>query len=155
MTGGAVLGGIDFPIMHEFLAELKLGGLVRVPVQVEDLLGRTDVFLGIPMAIQAETHAQRLRVADFIHLVDFTVALHATNPAVHMHGMVEINVVGRLVYLNPGNRFAGVVAFTDKRQPRIICQNLIMAIHASRSRGYIRVPGLLHGIVAVTAVQSE
>jgi len=42
--------------------------------------------------------------------------MHATNATVHVHRMVEINVVRDLVNLNPGNRFASLRTFPDQGQ---------------------------------------
>jgi len=38
---------------------------------------------------------------DFLHLVNPPVAFHATHPPVDMDGMVEIDVIGRLVNAYP------------------------------------------------------
>ena len=48
---------------------------------------------------------------NFVHLVDLAVAFHATDAAVDMDGMVEINVIRQLMDLHPGNRLAGLRNF--------------------------------------------
>ena len=59
--------------------------------------------LGMPVAIEAPTHAQRLVVRDDGHLVDLAVAAFASDSAFHVDGMIEIDVIRRLV--NPLPRY--------------------------------------------------
>ena len=55
----------------------------------------------IPMAFEAKGHAEGLGVVYFFHLVNASVALNATHPSVYVNGMIEINVVRRLVDADP------------------------------------------------------
>src|SRR2546422_11163544 len=112
MTCGTTLQRLKFPLLHELFPVLLLhfSGNLRVvvplPVQVGDLVGRTHPRGGIAMAIEAESHAQRFGMVNLVHLVDLAMALDTTDAAVHVDGMVEIHVVGRLVNVDPGNRLA-------------------------------------------------
>ena len=128
---------------------------MRIPIQLRDLVLRPQVRRGIAMAIQAEGHAQWFGVINLFHLVDLAMAMHATDPAIHMHGVIEVHVVRHFMDLHPRNRLAGLGAFPNQRQPRIILEHLIVAIHAGGTGRDIRIPGLLHRAVAITAVQSE
>ena len=47
--------------------------------------------------------------------VDTTMTFNTTDATIHMHCVVKVNIVGRLVDTHPGNRFAGFVTFTHKR----------------------------------------
>ena len=47
----------------------------------------------IAMAIQTECHAERLGVINLIHLVDAAVAFHATDAAIHVDGVIEIDEI--------------------------------------------------------------
>ena len=110
---------------------------MRVPRQVGHLVRRSQVRCGVAMTIEAKGHAQRFCVIHLVHLVDIPVTVHAAYPAVHVDGVVEINVVGHLVNLHPLHRFAGGGAFADRRQARVILQHLVVAIHACLARGYV------------------
>ena len=82
------------------------------------------------MAIQAERHAQRFGVINLLHLVDLAMAMHATDTAIHVDGMIEINVVRHFMDLHPRNRLAGLGAFPNQRQARVILEHLVVAVHA-------------------------
>src|SRR6185369_7010932 len=101
-------GGIDLPVMYELLTELFLSRCIRLPVEIEDLLGWPDELFRVAMAVQAESHAQRLRMPDLVHLVNLAVAMIATDPAIHVHGMIEIDIIGSLVNLDPRDGLARV-----------------------------------------------
>ena len=107
------------------------------------------------MAIQAERHAQRLRVIHLIHLVDLPVALHATDAPVHVHRVVEIDVIRHPVNLHPRDRPARLRALPHQRQPRIVLQHLAVAVHARRRRRDVRIPRLLHPVMAVAAIHPQ
>jgi len=107
------------------------------------------------MAFQAERHAEGFRVSNLVHLVDRPVALDTTETPVHVHRMIEIDVIGHFVDLHPGDRLARVETLPHQCQPRIVLEHLIVAIHASRCRRDIRIPRLFHGIVTVTAIQTK
>ena len=107
------------------------------------------------MAIQTKTHAKRLGVLNHLHLVNLAMALIAGHPAVHMDGMVEINVVGNLVNLHPRDWRVVGRAVADDLQSRIIFEHLIMAVHAGGRAGQIGEPRFFHAVVAVTAVHAK
>jgi hypothetical protein len=66
--------------------------------------------LGGAVAVEAEAHAQRLRLAHDVHLVDPAVALDAADAPVDVDRMVEVDEVGGLVDVDPRHRLAGLVA---------------------------------------------
>ena len=83
------------PLRHGFLAELALFfRRFRRPVKVRDFLNRAKFGLGMAMAIEAKGHAQRLVMINLIHFVDWPVALNATDAAINVNGVVEINEIG-------------------------------------------------------------
>ena len=55
------------------------------------------------MAIQAKSHTQMLGVMNLFHLVNTTMAFDATDTAVDMDSMVEINIVWSFMNAFPGN----------------------------------------------------
>src|SRR5258708_7576699 len=109
MTGRASLKRLDLPIPDHFGAMqlLQPGGLVRVitpfPVEVRDLFRRPDFGCRITMAIETKSHAEWLIMINLFHLVDWTMALNATDTAIDMDRMIEINKVGDPMNLYPGN----------------------------------------------------
>src|ERR1039457_811332 len=106
VTGRAALQRFDFPIVNELLAVhiLQSFGFDRIgaplPAEARDLVRRTDGGGGIAMAVEAESHAEGFVVAHFVHLVNAPVTFHATESARDVDGVVEINVVRRLVNLH-------------------------------------------------------
>src|SRR3989442_5231698 len=94
-------------------------------------------------------------MVNLVHLVDRSVAVNTAYAAVYVNGMVEIDVIGKLVDLNPGNGLARLVTLAHQRQPGIIPQYLIVAIHAGRRRRDVRVPGFLDAVVTITAIHPQ
>jgi hypothetical protein len=96
-----------------------------------------------------------LLLADHDLLVDATVALDAADAAVHVHGVVEVHVVGHLVHLDPADRFAGLHALLDERQRGAVGLHLAVAVPARVGRRDVRVAGLLDEVVAVATIETE
>ena len=125
------------------------------PVQIRDLVQRAQLGRRVAVAIQAKGHAQRLHLIDLVHLVDLAVALHATDAAVDVDRVVEIDIVRHPVNLHPGNRLPGLGALPHQRQPRIILEHLAVAIHAGRAGRDVGIPRLLHPVMAVAAIKAQ
>src|SRR5205823_12594286 len=109
------------------------GVRVPSPIQIGNLVGWTHPRGGIAMAIEAEGHAEWFGMVNLVHLVDLAMALDTTDAAVHVDGMVEINVVGRLVNMDPGNRLARRRALPHQFQLGTFLQHLTVTVHAVRS----------------------
>jgi len=107
------------------------------------------------MTFQTERHAERLGVVNFVHLINAPVTFHAAQAAIHVNGVIEINVVGKFMDLNPLNRLAARRALTHQRQPRIVFQHLIVTVHTGGGGGNIREPGFLHARMAITAIHPK
>src|SRR4051812_25715399 len=114
---------------------LELVVLLRViaplPIQVGDFVRRANLGGGITMAIKAECHAEWLGVVNFIHLIDLGMAFDATNAAVDVDRVVEVNKIGNAMDLNPFNRLTTGRAFANERQTWVVLEDLIMAVHTS------------------------
>lgn len=82
------------------------------------------------MAIEAERHAQRLGDAGFLHFMNRTVTFDTADPALGVNAVIEIRVVRHSMDSNPENGNAVCGAFADQSQPRILAQDLAVAIHA-------------------------
>src|SRR6202012_6157196 len=87
VKGRTALHRLHFPVMNEFLAVhiLQSRGFNRIgaplPAQARDLVGRADMRRRITVAIETETHAQRLFMADFIHLIQTSWTCHTLDAA--------------------------------------------------------------------------
>ena len=131
MTRGAGLQGFDVPILHGSFSKFNLGRRRSgLPCQVRDFVWRPQLQFGMPMAFQAESHAQRFGVIDLVHLVDASVAFDTTDSACDMDGVIEVDEVGHFMDLDPGDGFAAGGAFADQGEPGIVFQNLVMTVHA-------------------------
>lgn len=98
-----MFGGTNPGLIFEEKAEVVLRTAIwRLPGEVRHLLGRPEVLLGAPVAIEAPPHAERLLMHDDRHLVDLAVATDATHPAPDVDGMVEVDVIRGLVDPHPG-----------------------------------------------------
>ena len=141
MTRGAGLQGFNLPLLLGLVSKLNLRrfrGLL--PRKIRDFILRTQLHFRMAMALQAERHAERLGVINFVHLVNASVTFHAADAAIDVYRVVEICKIRQLVDLDPLNRFARRSAFANQRQPRIILQHLAVAVHAGGRRRDIREP---------------
>ena len=109
----------------------------------------------VAVAIQAKTHAQRLRFVHFVHLVYAAMAFHAADATRNMHGMIEIGVFWHMMDLHPRYGFARCGAVPHDGQTWIILQNRAMAVHAGGSPRKIRKPRFFDTIVAIAAVEAQ
>ena len=105
MASAAAYGGFHVPFFDKFFTELTLGGSCgRYPIHIGHLIeGAKMIFWG-SMALEAPTHAVGFCVVDDLHVVDLAVALDATDPTIHVNGVVEVDVVRSFVDPNPRNR---------------------------------------------------
>ena len=156
MATRAALGRIDFPVVDELGALRDLRGrggrLVR---KVGDFVQRTQDLLGITVALEAEEHVEGFLLADDDLLVDPPMALDAADAAVHVDGVVEINIIRHLVDLDPTDRLARLDALLHERQRWAIRLHLAVAVPAGVGGGDVGVPGLLDVVVAITAIQAQ
>jgi hypothetical protein len=72
-----------------------------------------------------------------------------------MRPVVEINVVGQLVDVNPLDWIARLIALPDRGQLLALLLDLGVAVHASLSRRNCRERRLSDGVVAIRAIESE
>lgn len=89
------------------------------------------------------------------HLIDLPMAAVATHPAVHVNGVIEINIVRCLVDLYPRDRFSRSPTAANDLQLRALFFNLCVTGHASlRGRDAGRARDL-NRLMAITAVDAE
>ena len=129
------------------------------------------------MTIEAKGHAQGFGMMDFHHLVDPPVAFHATYPSVDMDGMVEIDVIGCLVYAYPRNGWTiedavaigilvsgeiavpvgvfPVIGDPDRFEERRVALDGFVAGHADVGGGDAGASRLVYRMVAIPTVQPK
>ena len=155
VTGGTILQRLNFPVVDEFLPVRPLRvGVSALPVQVSDFVQRTQLAGGVAMAVQTKGHAQRLGMVNFVHLIDLAVAFDATDAAVDMDGMVEINVIGQLVNLHPGMGLP-VAALSRTRASRASSLRPDCGSSCRPTGRDVGIPGFLDAIMAVAAIHAQ
>ena len=91
-------------------------------------------------------------MVNLVHLVDRSVAVNTAYAAVYVNGMVEIDVIGQLVDLHPGNGLARLVTLAHQRQPGIVPSTPGCGSSCrSRPPGCSNT-GFLDAVVAITAI---
>ena len=145
MTGRAVLRRIHFPVVRKlFSLRLLHRWILMLPAQVCDFIEGTKIRTGISVTLETEGHAEGFFVVNFLHLIDLAVTMNTADTPVYMDGVVEINVIGKLVDLHPGDLSAALGCIADECQPGILLEHLVVTVHARRGGGEIGIPTLLH-----------
>ena len=135
----------------------ELGRLFPIgfPIEIRDLVFGAEEILRMPMAFEAPRHAVRLGMPHHRHVIDLAVAARATDPAVHVGGVIVINVIRRAMELHPLDRLPGFPAGPHRFQFRIILLDLGVAVHAGLGIGQIRMGGDVDEAVAIPAIHPE
>jgi hypothetical protein len=94
-------------------------------------------------------------VIDDWHLIHLAVAARATDAAIHMRGVIVINVIGRAMELHPLDWLPGFPARPHRFKLRIVLFHLLVTRHAGLRVRQIRVRRDIDEIVAVTAIHPE
>lgn len=171
MAGGAARLRIDVELLFEFEAqifgrfhaEVRVSGdvMLRIILKIIDFLQRAEVLFRSLVAIKAPRHRLALCLIDDFHLIDVAVAALAGNSAIHVSGMVEINVIRRLVNPDPLDRLAVVAGIADihrlmkRRELRAVFLNVLVAVPAGISRRYVRMAGNIDERVTIPTVETE
>ena len=77
--------------------KLRWLNVLRFPIEIENLIVRPQIILGVPMAIQAPRHAVGLGDVNHRHVIDWSVATETADAPVHVRSVVVINVIDRSV----------------------------------------------------------
>ena len=94
----------------------QLRGFVRHPIHLRDVLLRSQMWIWIPMTIETPGHRERFYLTNDIHLVDSSVARHATHAAIHMGAVVKVNIVWKIVDSGPFHGFTGRLTLSNRQQ---------------------------------------
>src|SRR5438477_2398014 len=81
--------------------KLRWLNVLRFPIEIENLIIRPQIILGVPMAIQAPRHAVGLGDVHHRHVIDGSVASETADASIHVRRVVVINVIDRAIEPHP------------------------------------------------------
>lgn len=113
--------------------ELCLSLVFRTPGHIENFFLWSHESLRRAMTLETPFHLQRCRLIRNRHLVDASVTGGAANAFVYVNAVVEIRVVGQVVYTNPLDWFPCAKARPHGLQIRTFSPDLFVTIHARGS----------------------
>ena len=85
------------------------------------------------MTLQTPLHLQRGSLVKDRHVVDLSVTGRAADAFLYVNAVIEVRVVGQVVYADPLEWFAGAEARPHGLEIWTIGPDLFVAIHARRS----------------------
>src|SRR5579884_2405072 len=91
-------------IMSEQHSSLRTLIRRRRPIGIEHFGWGPQVWRRIAVAIQTPTHGQWRRLPHQRHAIDFTMTRRTPDAFGDMNGMIEVNVIGKLIHFVPVNR---------------------------------------------------
>lgn len=107
------------------------------------------------MAVQAPAHRQRCHLTHHLHSVHPTVTGNTPHTPDYVSRMIEVHVVGEVVYSHPRHRHARGVAFPYRHQLGTGGAHSSVTVHTSlrgRNGCFCR---HLHSVMAVPAIQAQ
>jgi hypothetical protein len=140
------------PVLRYKLRRLNV---LRFPIEIENLIVRPQIILGVPMAIQTPRHAVGLGDVNYRHVIDWSVATETADAPVHVRRVVVINVIDRAIQPHPFHRLTALPALLNGLQLGIVFRHLRMAVHTCRSVGHVRLRGHFHETVTIPAIHSQ
>jgi hypothetical protein len=156
MAPAATYGGFNIPLFDKFFAEFALtrahGGF---PIQIRNLVKRAEMVFRSTMAFQAPTHAVGFGVVDDFHVVDVAVASDATDSAIHVNRVIEVDVVRGFMNPDPRNRIARLPRLANGGKLGTLGFDLSVAVHAGLGGWNIGVGGFFNSRMAVATVHSK
>lgn len=142
-----------FLFLHPLGKLSLIGG--RCVIHIGNLINRSQIRIGIAMAIETPRHAQRLFLLDFLHLGDVAVTAKATDTGIEVHRVIEIGVLRKHVNIDPLNRLAGRPTLAQRHELLALRQNQRMAVHTGLCRRNIGNGRFLYIIVTITAIHTQ
>ena len=152
---GQVIGITDLVQFFELESDLVLVAGGRGPEHVGDLVVWAEEVFGVSVAVEAPGHGEGLGLADDVHLVNAAMAGDAGDPFVDVCAVVEIGVIRKIVYFNPGDGGSIGPGLSDVQQGWGVGADGGVAIHADLGGGNGSEGGGFDGVVAVAAVDAE
>jgi len=138
-----------------FRHKLRRFYVFRFPIEVKDLVLGSQIIFGVAMAFQTPSHAVWLSHIHYRHVIDRTVTTETTDAAVHVRGVIVINVIDRAVDPHPVDRVAAVPALSHRLQFWVVLLNLSVAVHAGLGVGHVRLRRHLHEAVTIPAIHPQ
>jgi hypothetical protein len=135
----------------------ELCGLFPVgfPIEVRDLRFRAQEIFRMPMTFEAPRHAVGFVLVHYRHPIHLPVTAGATDPTIHMRGVIVKNVIRRAMNLHPLDGLPAFPARPDRFEFRIIFLHLRMTIHAGLGVRQIRMRRDIDKTVAIPAIHPE
>jgi len=156
MAPAATHGGFYIPLFDEFFAKFALTRAHGwFPIQIRHLVKRAEMIFRSAVALQAPTHAVGFGVVDDFHVVNVPMASDATDATIHVHRMIEVDVVGSFMNSDPRNRIAGLPRLAYGSKFRALGFDLSVAVHAGLGGWNIGVGGFFNSRMAVATVHSK
>jgi len=106
------------------------------------------------MTRKTPLHLQCRRLVSNRHLIHTTVARRTAHAFVYMNAVVEISVVGQVMYPNPLDRFAGAKTGAHWFKIRAVRPDLLVAIHARVRGGHASRRRCFYRGMAVAAINA-
>ncbi len=161
MVAGSARGlGMNRELFLQLLTEIQGGFDSLIPgvfrdigiavMEIENFLKRTEVILRSPVTFEAPAHGLGLGLINHFHLIYIAVAALAGNPAVHMSGVIEIDVVGSLVNAHPLDGLAIIARIIhihgamERSKFRTVFLNVLVAVPACIAAWHVGVTGNIH-----------
>ncbi len=138
-----------------FRDKLRRLNVLRFPIEIENLIVRPQIILGVAMAIQTPRHAVGLGDVNRRHVTDWSVATETADAPIHVRRVVVINVIDRAIQPHPLDWFTAFPALLHRLQLGIVFCHLRMAVHACRCVGHVRVRGHFHETVTIPAIHPQ
>ena len=129
--------------------------IASLPLHIEHFRAWPKVLLGVPVAIEAPFHEQRLRLEDEIHGVDFAVAGVAADALGEVNRVVEVGVVRDVVDFVPNDRRILFPTRPHRLKGFAAAPHCLVTIHARLRGGNSRNGGCFHRRMAIAAIDSE
>jgi len=128
---------------------------LRIPSHVGDLGVGPEIRIGITVAIKTPRHAQWLLLMNLNHLVNPTMAAHATHAGRKVNAVIEKRVVGQHVNANPLHCLTGLETLPDWLERLAIGLYILVTVHARLCRRDSRPRTTLYRVVAITTVNTK
>jgi len=129
--------------------------VLRFPIEIKNLIVRSQIIFGVPMAIQTPCHAVRFGNVHYRHVIDRAVATETADAPIHVSRMVVVNVIDRAIQPHPLDWLTAFPTLLHRLQLGIVFRHLCMAVHACRGVGHVRLRGHFHEAVTVAAIHTQ
>lgn len=146
--------------------KLVLADIFGLPVELRNELDRSQMRLGMTVAIDAPRHRLILVLVDDFHFVDSTMASNARNTACDVGRVIEIDVVGKPMNPDPIDRLTSSPTVMNRLEPgagrvnsgingRAVLSHWTMTVNACLRSRYCRMSRFVDRVVTVTAVHLQ